>query len=528
MNKFKKVLTLSMCTMLLASSLAGCASKQDAGAAAPKEEAATAEKTDVKVNLEGYPIVEETVELKAVGFGEPGGGEWNDFPVFADLAEQTNVKVDFLTISGDGAEEKLNLILASNDLPDMFFSGLSTVKITKYADMGLFVPLEDLIENYAPNIKAILEERPSIRKAITMPDGHIYALPAIQTNEDPVKTTTLNINKTWLDKLGLEVPKTTEEFKVVLEAFKTKDPNGNGKPDEIPFTYEPVPPYNVWNGDTGLSGSFGVTDSSENLMIKDNKLLFTPIQDGYKDYIKWTNELYKAGLIDAEIFTQDHNQYMAKISSDYLGAYLTNGPVKTSNVEYVAIEPLAGPNGDRLWSSVDFSIDKNRAIISATNKHPEVSMRYLDSFFEKETSLKLRHGIYLTTKEDKWDILPSEPGKKSLAPGPYVPTIVTKETEDNEIVQTEDNIKSKEIEATYKPFLAPAIPLITFTPEESKEISTIQTDLQNFVNENKAKWTTGQGNIDAEWEAYVTTLNNMGLERYMEIYTAAYDRYMSN
>lgn len=219
MRKFTKALTLATATMLLVSSVTGCSNgnkSQARGGNTPS--------SGVEVNLTGYPIVEEPIQLTAFAYGEPGNGDWDDYPVFAELAEKTNVQVDFETVSGDGATEKLNLVLASNKLPDIFFSGLSSTMINKYAGMGLFLPLNDLIDQYAPNIKAVLEERPDIKNAITMPDGNIYSIPAVNANAG-IPTTQLCINKTWLDKLGLEVPTTTDEFYEVLKAFKTQDPN---------------------------------------------------------------------------------------------------------------------------------------------------------------------------------------------------------------------------------------------------------------------------------------------------------------
>ncbi|MDY3367042.1 extracellular solute-binding protein [Zhenhengia yiwuensis] len=517
MTKFTRVLTLATATALLATSLVGCSS----------DKAATngADKVAVNVNLEGYPLVDQPITLQAFAFGEPGGGDWKDFPVFQALNEKTGINVEFQTVSGDGAEEKLNLTLASNQLPDVFFSGLSDTMINKYAKMGLFLPLEDLIDQYAPNIKALLEERPEVRQAITMPDGHIYAIPAINGNLDGNVPTKLYLNKTWLDKLGLEVPKTTDEFKAVLEAFKTQDPNGNGQADEIPFTYEPTPPYNVWNGDTGLSGAFGVTDSTANLMLRDGEIIFVGTDEGYKDYIKWTRDLYTNNLIDAEIFTQDHNQYMAKRGSDYVGAYLTHGPADGTATEWIAIEPLKGPEGHQLWSQFEHGIDKNRAIISATNQYPEATMRYIDSFFEVENSLNLRYGKTLVEAGDgKYEVITLEPGVQTEAPGPYVPTLETQERINEYLVQTESQIASQERYAMYEPYLADALPIFNFTAEESKELSAMATDIRNFVSEKKAKWTTGQADIDAEWDSYVETLNKMGLERYMEIYRTAYER----
>lgn len=513
----KKWIAVTLVSAMTVSSLAGCGKKDAASSTAA-----------VDVKKEGYPVVDQPIHLEGVGFGDPGSGEWNDFPIFKEIADKTNVVVNFQTISGDGADEKLNLILASKTLPDVIFSGLSDPKILSYAQKGILRPIEDLIDGYAPNIKKELDANPDIRKAITTPDGHIYAIPSINEDEKPVQSTTLNINKGWLDKLGLKVPTTTDEFEAVLKAFKDNDPNGNGTADEIPFTYEPSTPYNIWNGDTGLSGAFGVTDSASYMMRQGDKLVFTPSLDGWKDYVKWTAKLYGEGLIDLEIFTQDHNQYMSKVSSDRVGAYLTNGPVKTPNADYIAIAPLKGPNGDQLWSSLDFSIDKGRGVITTANKYPEATMRYMDSFYEPLNSLKLRYGIYLKPEGDMFEVMDSVPGKSSEAPGPYVGTCLPKPLTDKYIVKTDDGKATDKMKAMYAPFLGQPVPLLNFTDDESKELSSLSVDIAKIVDENKARWTTNQSDIDKDWDGYIKSLKSAGLDRYVEIFNTALARYLSN
>lgn len=511
----KRWIAVTLAGGMAVSLLAGCGKK-----------ASVSDGVAVEVKKEGYPVADQPIHLEGVGFGDPGAGEWNDFPIFKDISDQTNVTVNFQTVTGDSADEKLNLILASKTLPDVIFSGLSDQKILSYAQKGILIPIEGLIENYAPNIKKELDDNPDIRKAITTPDGHIYAVPSVNEDEKPVQSTTLNINKGWLDKLGLKTPATTDEFEAVLKAFKDDDPNGNGAADEIPFTYEPTKDYSIWNGDTGLSGAFGVTDSSSYMMRQGDKLVFTPALDGWKDYVKWTAKLYGEGLIDLEVFTQDHNQYMSKISSDRVGAYLTNGPVKTPNADYIAIKPLKGPNGDQLWSSLDFSIDKNRGVITSANKYPEATMRYMDSFYEPMNSLKLRYGVYLKPEGDKFEVLPSVPGKSPEAPGSYVGTCIPKVLSDKYIVKTQDILESDERKAMYAPFLAQPVPLLNFTNDESKELSSLTVDLAKIVDENKARWTTNQADIDKDWDGYIQSLKNVGLDRYVEIYNTALDRYL--
>lgn len=520
MKKFVKIIAGATAIIMLASGLAGCGNSEDKKNETEKK---------VEINKTGYPIVNEPLTLNAFAYGEPGAGQWNDYPVFKDIAKQTGININFETVSGDGANEKLNLRLASKDnLPDIFFSGVSSTLITKYANMGIFIPLEDLISEYAPNLTAVFEQNPAYKKAMTMPDGHIYSIGTINERSSKTITTMLWVNKTWLDNLGLEPPKTTEDFKAMLEAFKNDDPNKNGEKDEIPFSYEPRPPYNIWNGDTGFSGAFGVVDDSSNMMLKDNKLVFMPFEKGFKEYVEWTENLYTEGLIDPEIFTQDHNQYSSKMNSKYLGAYLATGPGQGGD-EWIAIDPLTGPNGDKTWSSFDYSVDRNRATLTVANKNPEATIRLIDSFFAPENTLKLKHGKSLakSSEDGKWKLKQLETGEQSLAPGPYVPTLESESLMDMKELSEQD-IADEKRKQRYMDVAMEGIPLITFTPEESKEISGISVDIKEYVSEMKAKWTTGQSDINADYDGFKDRLGKMKIDRYIEIYNTAYERFKNS
>ena len=537
-TKFKMLaVSMAMVMALTACSGGGGKVNSNTGKSSGGTEKASSSKTSStgsttgEVSKEGFPVVKDTLSFTAVGYGEPGCGEWEDYPIFKEIEKNCNVDVTWTTISGDGADEKLGLILSSNELPDMVFSGLGTTKIVSYASKGIIRQMEDLIEaGYAPNLRKILDKNPEIRKAITMPDGHIYVLPVINENADPVPTTTLNINKAWCDKLGVkpEDIKTVADFENLMKRFVEEDPNGNGEKDEKGFTFEPTPPYHVWNGDADFSGAWGITTDWDPIMVKDDKIACAVTQDGYKNYVKWFAGMYEKGYIDKEVFTHDHNQYMAKIDSGNVGAYLTNGPVTSAKVEYVTIAPLEGPAG-RLWGCEDFSIDKGRGLITTACKNPEAAMRFIDSFYEPITSLKLNHGIYLKDKGDgKFEILPNESGKISEAPGPYVAKDMSKEVVEKYLTKTEDQMKAEERQKLYAPYLMKPLPLMNYTPEEANELSTLSTDISKVVNEQKAKWCTGQGNIDKEWDAYIESLNKIGLERYMEIHNEAYSRFIKS
>ena len=80
----------------------------------------------------------------------------------------------------------------------------------------------------------------------------------------------------------------------------------------------------------------------------------------------------------------------------------------------------------------------------------------------------------------------------------------------------------------YRPYLPEEVwELFSPTPEEAEEMDYLWTDIQNYLNENIAKFITGDRSLD-EWDKYVADIQNMDIARYMEIYTAMYNRYKGN
>ena len=178
-----------------------------------------------------------------------------------------------------------------------------------YGTEGVLIPLEDLIDKYAPNIKKILDENPQVRRMATAPDGHIYSIPWFEDQAHFQYRNTFLLNKTWLDKLGLEVPTTPDELIAVLKAFKEQDPNGNGEADEIPSTFR----HNTTtNGYYELFGAFGLADALTGFSVEDKKVVFEPAIPEYKMAIAFLNRLYEEGLLDQESFTQDAKQMLSR------------------------------------------------------------------------------------------------------------------------------------------------------------------------------------------------------------------------
>lgn len=537
-RKFIKGLTMVMSVMAIASLFAGCGSSEGTNKEESNKETGESEAVE-NLNLEGLPIVNEQISIKAVVNVGNLSGDYEQMEMLKKLEKDTNIKVEYEEITANAWNEKKNLMLASGDVPDIFFGGgLSDTDIIKGGAQGMFIPLEDLIEKYAPNVKKLLDSNPELKKAVTSPDGHIYTLPYLDEFLPENIPDNLFINKTWLDKLGLEVPKTTEEFETVLKAFKENDPNGNGQADEIPFTYRA---NEIFVGDFSLSGAFGALDNKQHLMIEDGTVKFTPMMEGYKEYIKWSNKLYKDGLLDLEVFTQDGSQYTAKGKNDEMivGAFIIYADENFVGAErayndYVVLEPLVGPDGDQLWNRYNNNIYLDKFAITNKNQNPEATMRWLDEFFVEDFSMEVHWGELdknLKKEGDKY-IIQAAPEGMSVdefrfknCPGPFAPGVMTAEMYDTLEFAIDKQRKIERYEIYDKYATTEVMPKIRFDQGELDEISIITSDVDNYVKEMKAKWITGERDVDADWASYVDQLKKMNVDRYVEIYQNGYDEY---
>lgn len=534
-RKLEKRILMGVLAAALTVSGAGCGKSSGN----PKEPAGIQEEENF--NSTGYPIVKEPIELNVLIAVGPMSGDFNKMQVFKDLEAKTNIKVNFEQVPPNAWGERKNLALASQNMPDVIIGGIggmSDSEVIKYSNQGILVPINSYIDEYAPNFKKLLTEKPDLDAVIRNQEGNIYGLPFYNEQEMERIPDNLFINKTWLDKLGLEIPTTTEEFYQVLKAFKTQDPNGNGKADEIPFTYRA---NQRLTGDASLFGSFGVLDNLEHLMIKDGKLLFSPTEEGYKEAIQWMNQLYIEGLIDPEVFTQDQSQYIGKGQQEEMivGSFVIFTDENYVGVErayndYTVLLPLEGPNGNRLWNKYATGYDTNAFLITKNNKYPEATIRWADEFFTEEMSMRAimgEVGVNLGYENEVYTILEAPEGstvnevRSKTCPAAYFFGMITSEMNDK-IIYQKDTVRKLERCKAYAPFTPEEyLPVLKLSQEDLTKRASIYTDIHNYVTEMKAKWVTGELKIEDTWDEYVKTLNKMGVEEYIEMYQKAYDAY---
>ncbi|MDF2662774.1 MAG: extracellular solute-binding protein [Paenibacillus sp.] len=491
-------------------------------------------------NETGLPVVDRPIKLKIPVYRQHYQKDYYEMVTLQALTDKTNIQVEWEQIPAEGWKEKKNLMLASGNYPDAFFTGLNLVDVVNYGSQGIIIPLEDLIDRYAPNIKRIMEQHPMLRRMATAPDGHIYSIPWFEDQQHFQYRNTFLINKKWLDKLGLPIPQTTEELYRTLKAFKENDPNGNGIADEIPATFRHG---TTTNGYYELYGSFGLIDALTGFSVDPGgKVVFEPVLDAYKDAVHYLHRLFAEGLLDRETFTQDVKQLLSKTRSerDVVGVIASFNGVYELGYErledYEAIPALIGPYGDRIWRRQDNRIILNYFSITNKNKHPEATMRFVDTMNEPRSVLEFKYGPFGTHLLEKPDgrieIVNPPKGQDTSSwigattPSTSIPLLASKEWLQKLEPSASDLYRNRFYEL-YKPYIAPeerVFPTMYMTENENKRLSVLETEVMTYVRRMEAKWIV-EGGIDAEWDSYVQELRKMGLGELLEIKQIGYDRF---
>ncbi|EPH65854.1 ABC transporter, solute-binding protein [Enterococcus casseliflavus 14-MB-W-14] len=500
---------------------------------------------DYELENVSFPL-KEKVSLKMMSQSAPlAPNDPNDKLIFQRLEEETNLHIDWTNYSSDFAEKR-NLDIASGDLPDAIFNAAAgDYDLLNWAESGVIVPIEDLIEDYMPNLKKIFDENPEYRQMSTAPDGHIYSMPWIEElGEGKESIHTVNgmawINKEWLDNLGLEMPQTIDQLMTVLEAFKTQDPNGNGEADEIPFSFI----NNGGNEDLKfLMGAFGLGDNDDHLVVdNDGQVQFTANKEGYKEAIKYFNEMNNKGLIDKEAFEQDWNTYVAKGKEHKYGVYFTwdKANITGADDSYDVLPVLAGPDGTKHVTRTNgMGFSRDRFVITSANKNLELTARWIDKMYEPLQSVQNNWGTYgdeaqaniFELKDGMLKHLPLEgtaPGElrqKTEAGGPlavldsYYGTVTT--------MPDDAKWRLDLMHDTYLPYITEdnIYPRVFLEKEDTDRLAKIETDIWDYIYRKRAEWITG-GKIDEEWEEYLAELERVGLEEWIQIKQTGYDNFL--
>ena len=461
-----------------------------------------------------------------------------DLPIIQEITKRTGVNFEFVAAPNteDQFREKFNVTVASGDIPDIMVSTYRD-DMMKVAEQGTFAALDDYIDQYAPNLKKILDENPDYIRDIRASDGNIYFMPFIGA----VKTFKVwMLRGDWLDKLGLEVPVTLDDWYNVLKAFKEQDPNGNGEADEIPYTTR-----NTQAGVLAFMEAFGISgfEANEQFFIEDGQVKYAYTDPRCKEALEFINKLYSEGLIDSEYATNDTNVWLSRLTNEVSGAcqdttaraYSWGTQVRAANADsdayFVVVAPPKGPDGTQMTTSQMQAI-RGFTAISADSPYIKEIVQLFDYFYSEEGSLLMNFGI-------EGETYTMENGKptytENIANDSQGRSILSmlniyghREWAYKQDIGYEDAL----LDETYvnyrndmEQYIRPTIPALSFTEEEREVINSTYTEIQTYKDEMINKFIMGKEPLD-NFDSFVQTLKNMGIDDVLAVEQAAYDRYV--
>ncbi len=508
---------------------------------------------------------------------------WEDYWFAGYLEEQLGVRFEATQVSQEGFAEKVNLAFATQQLPDLLLGGLTNEEIATYGAQGLILPLEDYLtwEN-TPTIMAWFEIVDGYKSALYYPDGHIYDLQGFNTMNRELNTQRYWINAEWCEEAIGKLPETLDEYYDYLTYVKENDMNGNGDPnDEVPLAGKTTSysSQNYFDGVLPILFAFGLT--TRTLEAVDGVVQYNPVQPVFKEFLKYMNTLYEEGLLDEGYFTQTDDQYVAKISNHQAGVFNDWAQwLRISDIniwqEYSSNKPMTSEfNDERKWGYNDMTLDRHFIITKACDD-PLGLLKVLDwmmtdtydtpdgKMTEERAALVGEYEEYVMrqysgrlsqtrgAEQGTWDKYP-EYGwiwtEGENANGHFWSTDITYPKDEfvsadafqakmtpnafpipNLVIEQFTDVGQQALSDQTAIHNAPYAhvgwsPNIKLTADEATEATLIKVNLDAYLDAMYAKFVIGEADIDAEFDAYVAELEARELDRYLEIYQTAYDRW---
>ncbi|GLX66533.1 extracellular solute-binding protein [Paenibacillus glycanilyticus] len=460
--------------------------------------------------------------------------EMNNQVVQKQVEKLTGIKVNFITPPVGQEADAFTLMMSSGELPDI------VIEPERYpggleagVKDGAYLDLTDYMDKYAPNYSEWRNSDETRRKTTVTDSGKLLGFYGIAPYSEWMWFGML-IKKEALEKTGLEVPNTIDEWHTFLTKAKEV---GYSEPLNYGSTYGQI--------FTGIiNGAYGVWDWT--FMDADGKVQWGPAQPKAKDYLATMQQWNKEGLLNKDWATADFNQRMASAISDKTAVMMDSPDTMWSywkqqnNIDFVgALNPVLNAGDKSATTYKNFKRTGRSAAITTQADDVEAAMRWLDFAYSKKGWEILNYGEYGKVH------LVDETGKPYFQPDSYiykdpdgqpVATTLVKyrmhswpdirdEHNSNPLIVAEGSY-SGDIRKTWTENMdtSVAMPPITFTTEEASREAELGNQLSTLRNEYFAKIVKGQLPVDA-YDKFLSEAKKMGLDEFLSIHQAALDRY---
>ncbi|MFE5320633.1 extracellular solute-binding protein [Paenibacillus sp. NPDC056579] len=537
MNKHSKKKSIGVAVSIVLAStsmLAACSDTKQGGTDAAKPPAAPA------ADAGKYPV---TTGETITSWEQINGNLTTFVPNLADspfgkqLEKDTGIKVKYSHPADGQSKEQFNLLIASNNLPDVIeydWNNAYPGGPEKAIGDKVILPLNELIDKHAPNLKKMLQQDKELDKMLKTDSGKYYVFPMIRPDNGLVFRGPM-IRKDWLDELNLQVPTTVDEWYTVLKAFKEK------KGATAPFTAQYSNEFNVQDA------FIGAFRTANRYYIDDQgKVKYGPIDPQFKDALQLLRKWYSEGLIDKDFALNTDskaldNKILGNASgatvgllSGGMGRWMETGKKQDPKFQLVAAPYPTLKKGERAFiGQRDFKYNPaaSKAVTDAA-KNPELAVKWLDYAYSEKGSLLFNFGIEGESYTMKNGV-PTFTDKITKDPKYNLQQMVSQYTKPNgpfpgdsrksfNTFKEQDEAVGIWSETDAAKHVMPLF--ITPTVEESKEVAKISTAIASYKEEMFVKFVMGKEPIE-KFDEYVKRIKEMGSDKVTKIYQDAYDRY---
>ena len=234
-----------------------------------------------------------------------------DTPFAKELEKQTGIKVKYIHPALGQESEAFSLMVASNELADIVEEAWSVALggPTTSIDDKIIVELNEYMKDYAPAFYSYLKENPDIDKAVKTDQGQYYVFPFIRGNDKLLISAGPIIRKDWLDELGMDIPKTLEDWEKMLIRFRDE------KGATAPLTLQK----------NQKSMLFALMSTTSYFYNDGGTIKYGPLEEEYYEALKTLNRWFKEGLLDKNYTMVDSSIQDSNILNGKSGATFGSG-----------------------------------------------------------------------------------------------------------------------------------------------------------------------------------------------------------
>ena len=471
---------------------------------------------------------------------------YDDLEVWQHAEEILGVDVDFTIVNNESMNTNFSLMVASGDITDLVSGGSQQYSNTEQMmEDGVAIDLMEY-QDQMPNYWNVLDYYEDYKTVAITQEG--YMPEAITVADDYRVSGGMQIRQDWLDDMGAEIPTTFEELHDVLLSFT----NNYGADHALLLT-----------GSTQMQGSalvggfesvgFEGSDTGANMFVVDGEVRNGFLADGYKEYMAMMAQWFSEGIIASDFASESNDPWTSNadryISSGNSGVWTSQSDNMDSNQATgqdlnpdFLISPMAQitKDGEKFHFS-DTGVGTNamgkNVSVSENCQDVDLALAFLDFWYTDEGIKLANYGI----EGVSWDY--NDQGKPELNDTvlhnetfPMVSFATTYYTlacvatlqdyHRMDPAYSEKNLAAMELWTETADDLYTLPSQVELTYDETNRYSDLWSDISTYAATEVFKFVMGEYNFDSDWDSFLAQLDSMGLQECIDIYQAAYDRYV--